>query len=385
MRRAWLALVVALTMSLAFTVSSDASAAAGTAPVVKTTEATNVTTTSATLTGTVNPGGLATTVWFQWGSLTEYTSVTVKVNVPAGTKPVIVSIPITGLSPNTGYRFQTVAQNARGTKYAGPSTFTTSVAFTGRPLNNDASAGRVIFTFDDGPSNTTPQLVTTLNNVHVPAVFFDIGLNAQNNPTGVRTQMTAGTIQNHTWDHASMTGDSTGTGSLTDVAATSELTRTNNAIVAAGAPNPTLWRPPYGDINNHFNTLANNVGLRPVMPYGDPVSGNIVDSNDWNGLTAAQIVTYVTQGYTAPWYTGPQFFHGIQADTIISMHDDGNPATIASLQGIVDYMNAHHLGATSTMRPDATGGVLAFTDAIASGAATVNSAPIRTTHLGRHE
>ena len=268
---------------------------------------------------------------------------------------------------------------------AGPSTFTTSVAFTGRPLNNDASAGRVIFTFDDGPSNTTPQLVTTLNNVHVPAVFFDIGLNAQNNPTGVRTQMTAGTIQNHTWDHASMTGDSTGTGSLTDVAATSELTRTNNAIVAAGAPNPTLWRPPYGDINNHFNTLANNVGLRPVMPYGDPVSGNIVDSNDWNGLTAAQIVTYVTQGYTAPWYTGPQFFHGIQADTIISMHDDGNPATIASLQGIVDYMNAHHLGATSTMRPDATGGVLAFTDAIASGAATVNSAPIRTTHLGRHE
>ena len=86
MRRAWLALVVALTMSLAFTVSSDASAAAGTAPVVKTTEATNVTTTSATLTGTVNPGGLATTVWFQWGSLTEYTSVTVKVNVPAGTK-----------------------------------------------------------------------------------------------------------------------------------------------------------------------------------------------------------------------------------------------------------------------------------------------------------
>ena len=384
MRRAWLALVVALTMSLAFTVSSDASAAAGTAPVVKTTEATNVTTTSATLTGTVNPGGLATTVWFQWGSI-NYTSVTVKISVPAGTKPVNVSIPITGLSPNTGYRFQTVAQNARGTKYAGPSTFTTSVAFTGRPLNNDASAGRVIFTFDDGPSNTTPQLVTTLNNVHVPAVFFDIGLNAQNNPTGVRTQMTAGTIQNHTWDHASMTGDSTGTGSLTDVAATSELTRTNNAIVAAGAPNPTLWRPPYGDINNHFNTLANNVGLRPVMPYGDPVSGNIVDSNDWNGLTAAQIVTYVTQGYTAPWYTGPQFFHGIQADTIISMHDDGNPATIASLQGIVDYMNAHHLGATSTMRPDATGGVLAFTDAIASGAATVNSAPIRTTHLGRNE
>jgi len=127
MRRAWLALVVALTMSLAFTVSSDASAAAGTAPVVKTTEATNVTTTSATLTGAVNPGGLATTVWFQWGSI-NYTSVTVKISVPAGTKPVNVSIPITGLSPNTGYRFQTVAQNARGTKYTGPSTFTTNGA-----------------------------------------------------------------------------------------------------------------------------------------------------------------------------------------------------------------------------------------------------------------
>ena len=67
------------------------------------------------------------------------------------------------------------------------------------------------------------------------------------------------------------------------------------------------------------------------MPYGDTVSGNIVDSNDWQGLTASQIVTDVTQGYTSNWYTGTAFFHGIQADSIIALHDDGNQNTIASL------------------------------------------------------
>lgn len=385
MRRIWFALAIALTVINPMTVSAASAATVRTtSPLVATTGATNVTATSATLVGTVNPGGLATQAWFQWGTVTQYTSVTVKVNIPAGTQAVTFSIPITGLSAGTGYRFQAVAQNGKGSKYAGPATLTTGTIFTGRPLDNDASSGRVIFTFDDGPSSTTGQLVTLLNNLHVPAVFFDIGLNVQNDPTAVRTQMTVGTIQNHTWDHASMTGDSVGTGALTDTVAQYELTRTSQAIVAAGAPQPSLWRPPYGDVNNHFNTLANSLGLRLVSPYGEPTNGNIVDSNDWNGLTAAQIVTYVTQGYVAPWYTGPQYFHGIQANSIVAMHDDGNPATIASLQGIVDYMNVHHLGATATMRSDATGGVLTFTDAVLSST-TVSGRAIRTPHLGRHE
>lgn len=111
----------------------------------------------------------------------------------------------------------------------------------------------------------------------------------------------------------------------------------------------------------------------------------IVDSNDWQGLTASQIVTDVTQGYTSNWYTGTAFFHAIQADFIIALHDDGNQNTIASLQGIVDYMNAHHLGATATVRPDATGEVLAFTNGVSNNATSVNGQALRVKKLGRQE
>lgn len=387
LRRAFISIAaVPVAVALTLLTAPGVPAATGTAPVVTTTAATAVTGTSATLNGTVNPGGLATTVWFQWGPAAKYTSTTASVQIPAGKTVIPVSITITGLSPNTAYRFQTVAKNAKATKYAGPSTFTPPTVLNVRPLNNDASAGKVVFTFDDGPSGTTSQLVAMLSALHVPAEFFDIGVNAQNNPAGVRSQLTAGSVQNHTYDHASMTGDSTpGTGALTDAQATAELTKANQAIVAAGAPQPTLWRPPYGDINSHYNTLANGLGLRLVMPYGDPVSGNVVDSNDWQGLTASQIVTDVTQGYTSNWYTGAAFFHGIQADSIIALHDDGNQSTIASLQGIVDYMNAHHLGATAAVRPDATGGVLAFTNGVSNNATSVNGQALRVKKLGRQE
>jgi peptidoglycan/xylan/chitin deacetylase (PgdA/CDA1 family) len=384
--KATLLTLVPATLVLA-TCTVQAAAAAGSAPAVTTLPASGIGSSSATLTGTVNPGGLATTAWFQWGTLAKYTSSTPPASIPAGKTAVKVSATITGLTPATGYRFQVVAKNAKGTKYAGPATFTTlTTAPAVRPLSNDGSAGSVLFTFDDGPSSTSGQLMSTLAALRLPAVFFNIGVNVAGDPATVKAECASGyLVENHTWDHASLTGDSTGTAPLSDAAATAELAKASNAATAAGCPAPTLWRPPYGDINSHYNDLANSLGLRLVMPYGDPQTGNIVDSNDWQGLTAAQIVSDVTNGYTAPWYTGPAFFHGIQADSIIAMHDDGNLSTINSLQGIVDYMNAHHLMATAVVRPDATGGVLAFTNAVAKNAPAVGGQTIKVAKLGRRE
>src|SRR5262249_57421253 len=125
--------------------------------------------------------------------------------------------------------------------------------------------------------------------------------------------------------------------------------------VNAGGAKPTLYRPPYGDVNAYYDLMARNLGYRIVMPWGTP-SGNIVDSQDWTGISAAQIVSNVTNGYTKNGW----FYPCIKDDSIVAMHDGDDQTTLTmidALQPIVDYMNTHHLCSTSTVRSHATGAV----------------------------
>src|SRR5262252_9538611 len=188
------------------------------------------------------------------------------------------------------------------------------------PINNDCSGGYVAFTFDDGPGSDTPQLLQELQGLNLTATFFIRGDNLVNNPTNDQTlqaEVADGfSVQNHTYDHASWTGASTGTAPLTDSQITNELTSAAQAIVNAGAPMPTLYRPPYGDINAYDDLLAQHLGYRIVMSWGTP-SGNIVDSQDWTGISPSQIASNVINGYTKNGY----FYPGIKANSIVSFHD----------------------------------------------------------------
>jgi peptidoglycan/xylan/chitin deacetylase (PgdA/CDA1 family) len=130
-----------------------------------------------------------------------------------------------------------------------------------------------------------------------------------------------------------------------------EFTKTINALVAAGAPMPTMWRPPYGDVDGQDVLIANSLGLRLVMPWS--VDNSVTDSGDWvSGTTAATIVKNVTQG----WSGGVVIHDG----SIIAGHDGieaDAPPTIAALPQIVQWMNAHHLGAMTSVPANATGGI----------------------------
>ena len=90
--------------------------------VVTTNAATNFTSSSATLNGTVNPNGLTTTVHFEYGTTTNYGSTTAS-SSHTGNTTQNVSANVTGLHPNTTYHFRLVGTNNSGTSYGNDRTF----------------------------------------------------------------------------------------------------------------------------------------------------------------------------------------------------------------------------------------------------------------------
>jgi len=93
-------------------------------PVVITNAAVNVTTSSATLNGSLDPHGLSTTVNFQYGLTTSYGSVT-PMQTQTGNTYRNIAASINGLAPHTTYHFRIVASNGSGTRMGSDKTFTT--------------------------------------------------------------------------------------------------------------------------------------------------------------------------------------------------------------------------------------------------------------------
>lgn len=172
----------------------------------------------------------------------------------------------------------------------------------------DCSAGFVALTFDDGPDvfggDRTSRILGTLRDYGVHATFFDLGErvadpNQPTRPDLVLKEASEGHIvANHTWDHPDLTKLST-----SDVQW--QLTRANEVIIAAGAPRPTLFRPPFGYTNANVAATGESLGLRQVLwdvnkgdtaatspsAVSDPVlsavrSGSVVVLHDWAPHTA---------------------------------------------------------------------------------------------------
>ncbi len=87
-------------------------------PSADTRAASNITTTAATLNGSINPNGAETTYWFEYsedsllGSIVSTSTPSSKVNGSVATS---VSTNVTGLTRNTKYFYRVVAQNQYGT------------------------------------------------------------------------------------------------------------------------------------------------------------------------------------------------------------------------------------------------------------------------------
>ena len=140
----------------------------GEKPTTSTQQATNITTTSATLKGIVNANSLSTKVIFQWGLTTSYSD-----SIPATQSPVTgstnvnVSADKTGLLPGTVYHFRIKTVNILGVSYGNDLIFTTlgqvpsattlsatNLTTTSATLNGNVNANELnsIVTFEYGTS-----------------------------------------------------------------------------------------------------------------------------------------------------------------------------------------------------------------------------------------
>jgi peptidoglycan/xylan/chitin deacetylase (PgdA/CDA1 family) len=145
------------------------------------------------------------------------------------------------------------------------------------PVHAATCNGYVGLTFDDGPSNAhTPSLLNALKQNGLRATVFNEGQYAAAYPAQVRAEVAAGMwVGNHSYTHPHLT-------QLTQAQVDSELSRTQQAIAAAGGGTPKLFRPPYGETNATVRAVEARYGLKEIIWD--------VDSQDWNGASVDAIV-----------------------------------------------------------------------------------------------
>lgn len=180
----------------------------------------------------------------------------------------------------------------------------------------------VALTFDDGP--TVPEstmLLEHLAEYEARATFFVVGQNVAVHRAVVRAQAEAGhEIGNHSWSHPRLTD-------LTTEEIRSQLARTGAEIRAATGSEPTLFRPPYGSIDDRVRTAAR------------PLSAVLweVDPRDWEDRDADRVAQRVIAE------TDP--------GEIIPLHDI-HPTTVAAVPQILSTLEAggYHFVTVSHLR-----------------------------------
>ena len=169
--------------------SYAATALAASAPTAASNAATSVAATTATINGTVNPNGLATTVAFEWGtssSLSSY-STTSSQSVGAGGSPVAVKADLTGLTASTTYYFRVMGQNSLGTQRGLILSFTTlpSAVVLSSPADGATNQSTTLtLSWNTSPGATRYRLQLSTSSSFSPLLVDDTTLTTTSRQVG---------------------------------------------------------------------------------------------------------------------------------------------------------------------------------------------------------
>jgi peptidoglycan-N-acetylglucosamine deacetylase len=221
---------------------------------------TSTSSTSSTPASSTEPGSTGTT---RPSSTTTATSATSTTTRPTTTRSTTTTAPTTTRSTTTAATVTPARVVYRGSQ----------------------SRAAVALTFDAGADcGFAVQILDTLATEGISATFGMTGRWAEANPGLVRRMVDEGhQLLNHTYDHPSFTGASTGTPALTAAERRSQLDRADAAVSAITGRSMQPWfRPPYGDIDDSVNIDLAAAGYRYDVLW-------TVDSLGWTGIPADDI------------------------------------------------------------------------------------------------
>ncbi len=151
------------------------------------------------------------------------------------------------------------------------------------PIYSVEREGKYIsLSFDAAWGNEDTQtLIDILAQYDVKATFFVVGQWAEKYPESVKALSDAGhEVMNHSYDHPHMN-------SLSTEQIVSNISLANEKISAITGVSPTLFRPPYGEYDDHVINAVRSMGMEPIQWD--------VDSLDWKDYDSDTIYKRVTE------------------------------------------------------------------------------------------
>jgi len=173
----------------------------------------------------------------------------------------------------------------------------------------------VVLTFDDGPSNYTPEVLAILRAKGVNATFFVVGTQSLQYKSLQAIYDDGSEIGNHTYSHPDLS-------KLPDWQVQLEL-NLNRLIIESQTNHSTrIFRTPFLGSDSLSAQSQDIIGK--VDQYGYITAGEDIDTEDWRRPGVEQIIHNATAGSTGG---------------IILMHDGGGDRsqTVQALPGIIDY------------------------------------------------
>jgi hypothetical protein len=235
-------------------------------PTAVTGSGTGVSSSSATLNGSVIPNGLSTTAYFQWGQTISYGNTVPQpaFSCGSGTTKIGISaqLPYTGpaLTPNTTYHFRLVGVNSDGTIYGNDTNFTTlplvpTVSTSPATFTNFSSAGLAGVVNPNGAATTAYYQwgLTTAYGSNTPS----INIGSENNNVNVPFTLT-GLNPNTTYHYQLWATNSGGSNNGSDMAFTT------------GEPPPPVFLPIIYSGGIVYLTCSNTLsGTNYELQYSD--------------------------------------------------------------------------------------------------------------------
>ena len=182
---------------------------------------------------------------------------------------------------------------------------------------------KIILTFDDGPNpEFTPKILDILEKENIPATFFIVGINAQQNiPLLQRIYRDGFEIGNHTFTHNNVAKMSVERADL-------ELKTTRSLIECVTGRSTVLFRAPY-NADSEPQTYDEIEPIARAKKDNYICVGESIDPNDWNPKHTADIILAQTI----------QLANSTNA-SIILLHDSGGytrQPTVDALPKIIAY------------------------------------------------